>query len=82
MVFRLQYEDTSPHMPEYSISVTRNEIYDENMIALDDLGTEYSTAFSSAAIYNILNSRIMMGKPTIISTNLSMKDMEKTKHLN
>lgn len=51
---------------------------DCDLLIIDDLGTEYSTQFSSAAIYNIINSRIMMGKPTIISTNLSMKDMEKS----
>ena len=51
---------------------------DCDLLIIDDLGTEYSTQFSSAAIYNIINSRIMMSKPTIISTNLSMKDMEKS----
>lgn len=51
---------------------------DCDLLIIDDLGTEYSTAFSSAAIYNIINSRIMMNKPTIISTNLSMKEMEKS----
>ena len=40
-VFKLQFEDTSPHMPDYSISVTRNEIYDENMVSLDKLGTDF-----------------------------------------
>lgn len=51
---------------------------DCDLLIIDDLGTEYNTAFSSAAIYNIINSRIMMNKPTIISTNLSMKEMEKS----
>lgn len=51
---------------------------DCDLLIVDDLGTEYTTAFSSAAIYNIINSRIMMSKPTIISTNLTMKDMEKS----
>ncbi len=50
---------------------------DCDLLIIDDLGTEYSTPFSSAAIYNIINSRIMRNKPTIISTNLSMKEMEK-----
>lgn len=48
-----------------------------DLLILDDLGTEFSTSFSNAAIYNILNSRLMTGKPTIISTNLSMKDLER-----
>lgn len=50
---------------------------DCDLLIIDDLGTEYSTAFSNAAIYNVINSRIMMNKPTIISTNLSMRELEK-----
>lgn len=47
------------------------------LLIIDDLGTEFSTPFSNAAIYNIINSRIMASKPTIISTNLSIKELEK-----
>ena len=50
---------------------------DCDLLIIDDLGTEYSTAFSNAAIYNVINSRIIMGKTTIISTNLSMRELEK-----
>ena len=42
---------------------------------MDDLGTEFSTAFVTAALYNLINTRLMAEKPTIISTNLSMKDL-------
>lgn len=52
-------------------------LIDCDLLILDDLGTEFSTTFSSATIYNIINSRIMVNKPTIISTNLSMKDIER-----
>lgn len=48
-----------------------------DLLILDDLGTEFSTSFSSSAIYNILNSRLMASKPTIISTNLTMWELEK-----
>ncbi len=50
---------------------------DCDLLIIDDLGTEYTTAFSNAAIYNVINSRIMMNKPTIISTNFSMRELEK-----
>ena len=56
---------------------TERHYIDCDLLIIDDLGTEYLTSFSSAAIYNIVNSRIMMDKPTIISTNLSMKELEK-----
>lgn len=48
-----------------------------DLLILDDLGTEFSTSFSSALIYNVINSRMMAEKPTIISTNLSLKEIEK-----
>lgn len=56
---------------------SENYLIDCDLLILDDLGTEYSTAFSNATVYNIINSRIMSNKPTIINTNLSMKDLEK-----
>ena len=56
---------------------TERHYIDCDLLIIDDLGTEYLTSFSSATIYNIVNSRIMMNKPTIISTNLSMKELEK-----
>ena len=48
-----------------------------DLLIIDDLGTEFMSSFSVAAIYNIINSRIMMNKPTIISTNLTMRELEK-----
>ena len=47
-----------------------------DLLIIDDLGTEFVTSFSSAAIYNIVNSRIMMGLPTIMNTNFSLKELE------
>lgn len=49
-----------------------------DLLILDDLGTEFSTSFSNATIYNIINSRIMANKPSIISTNLSLRELEKS----
>ena len=50
---------------------------DCDLLIIDDLGTEYANAFSNAAIYNVISSRITMNKPTIISTNLSTRELEK-----
>lgn len=56
---------------------TESYLIECDLLILDDLGTEFSTPFSNAAIYNIINSRIMLSKPTIISTNLTTKELEK-----
>ena len=45
-------------------------VIETDLLILDDLGTEYETAFYNATIYNIINTRLNSGKPTIISTNL------------
>lgn len=45
-------------------------VMNTELLILDDLGTEYETAFYNSTVYNIINSRLNSGKPTIISTNL------------
>ena len=45
-------------------------------MVIDDFGTEMATEFTKSAFYNIVNTRILSGKPTIINTNLSMKEIE------
>ena len=41
-----------------------------DLLVLDDLGMEFDSPFYRACLYNILNGRLLEGKPTIISTNL------------
>jgi len=41
-----------------------------DLLILDDLGSEFSTQFTIATVYNIINTRILSGLPTIINTNL------------
>ncbi len=52
------------------------EILDCDLLIIDDLGSEFSTQFTTAAIYNIVNTRINRSKPVIISTNLTEKELE------
>ncbi|MCL2857777.1 MAG: ATP-binding protein [Oscillospiraceae bacterium] len=49
---------------------------DCDLLVLDDLGTELSTAFTSAALFNILNTRLVEERPTIISTNLELGEIK------
>lgn len=46
-------------------------LLDCNLLVLDDLGAEFSTSFSAATIYNLVNTRINRHLPTIVSTNLT-----------
>ncbi len=52
------------------------EILECDLLIIDDLGSEFSTQFTTAAIYNIVNTRINRSKPVIISTNLTEKELE------
>ena len=55
---------------------TLNSLIECDLLILDDLGAEFSTQFTVSVIYNIVNSRLLGGKPTIISTNLSLIQLE------
>lgn len=41
------------------------------LMILDDLGTEMLTPISTSALYTLINTRLINGKKTIISTNLT-----------
>ncbi len=47
-----------------------------DLLIIDDLGAEFSTPYTVSAVYNIINTRMMSNKPVIISTNLSVQDIE------
>ena len=47
-----------------------------DLLILDDLGTEFHSQFYQSTIYNIINTRMNRNRPTIISTNLSLKELE------
>lgn len=45
-------------------------VMETDLLILDDMGTEYETPFYNATVYNIINTRLNCGRPSIISTNL------------
>ncbi len=55
---------------------TVDTLLNADLVILDDLGSEFSTPFNNATLYNIINSRINMDLPTIVSTNLSLSELE------
>jgi DNA replication protein DnaC len=46
------------------------------LLILDDLGSEFSTSFSTSVLYDILNSRQLAGFASVISTNLSEQELK------
>lgn len=47
-----------------------------DLLIIDDLGTEMTTQFIISALYQVVNTRLMDGKPTIISTNLPAAELK------
>lgn len=70
--YKFDFDNEESNMPYL------NEIYNCDLLIMDDLGTELSTQFSNQVIYNILNKRIVKGKKMVISTNLSVLDFQNT----
>ena len=48
---------------------------DCDLLIIDDLGTEMPGQFTTAALYGLLNDRLLTAKPMIVSTNLTVDDM-------
>lgn len=46
-----------------------NYAYNVDLLIIDDVGTEFVTAYSAAALFNIINTRLTKGKSTVISSN-------------
>ena len=57
---------------------TMQVLINTDLLILDDLGSEFRTSFSESALYNIINSRINLGLPTIISSNLSTSELQRS----
>lgn len=51
-------------------------LLNSDLIVIDDLGTEFLTSFTQSLFYNIINTRLLSCKPTIINTNLTLKELE------
>lgn len=48
-----------------------------DLLILDDLGTELPGQFVTAALYSLVNDRLLAGKPMVISTNLNVDEMSR-----
>ena len=48
-----------------------------DLLIIDDLGTEVVNQFTLSCLYHVINTRLNLQKPTIISTNLTPGEMRK-----
>ena len=50
-------------------------IFSCDLLIIDDLGSEYTNAFTAAQFFSCINERLIHRKSTIISTNLSLESL-------
>ncbi|MCL2053434.1 MAG: ATP-binding protein [Oscillospiraceae bacterium] len=55
---------------------TMRTLIEADLLIIDDFGSEFLTDFHESKIYNLINTRINRGLPTIISTNLTKEQLQ------
>ena len=58
-----------------AIKEQTNKLFEVDLLIIDDLGTEYISTYTSSAFFDILNTRLLQNKKTIINTNLSINEL-------
>lgn len=64
------------HFSKEQQETTLDNVQNCDLLVLDDLGTEFSTPFVVSTIFDIINTRILNNKPTIVNTNLEFDELE------
>ena len=59
-----------------SLYNTEEELYNNDLVIIDDLGAELTNSFVTTSLFSFLNERILRGKATIISTNLNLAELK------
>ncbi len=71
------------HLANYSFNTKLKEslynfykdLYNCDLVIIDDLGTEVTNAFVTSQLFSLLNERHLRQKATIISTNLGLEEL-------
>lgn len=56
-------------------SSSSQNLFDCDLLIIDDLGTEFATSFTTSQLFLCLNERLLSRKSTIISTNLNISQL-------
>ena len=66
----------SEHFSEHT-DRSYNDAVGCDLLIIDDLGGEFVSPYIQSLVYNIINTRLLSRKPTVINTNLSMADINR-----
>ena len=60
---------------ETSVEYQVDKFIAYDLLVLDDLGTEKSTEWAYEKLFSIFDTRILLGKHTFFTTNLTLKEL-------
>lgn len=75
-LFDLLSEYSFDHKNKDSLYNPYEDLYNCDLVIIDDLGTEIANNFVTSKLFNCLNERQLRKKSTIISSNLSLEELK------
>lgn len=57
------------------VQIAYDQLFKADLLIMDDLGTETANTFTISEFYNIINTRILNEKSTLISTNIKLSEI-------
>ena len=74
-LFDLLSKNSFSYESDEIISGKIDEIYDCDLLIIDDLGTELSSGFTNSKLFMLISHRLLHNLSTIISSNLSLNNI-------
>jgi DNA replication protein DnaC len=75
-LFSLLQANTFDFKKSDELSALYDDLYNTDLLIIDDLGTEHITGTSISQLFSCINERLLRNRSTIITTNLSLDDMK------
>ena len=74
-LFDILSKMTFEHQSKEELSRIYDDLYNCDLLIIDDLGTELTNSFVASSLFSCLNERQLRKNATIISTNLSLEEL-------
>ena len=72
---KIEVVSTVPVENKEDLSLLQDDLFNCDLLIIDDLGTELTNSFVASQLFSCLNERHLRKKATIISTNLSLQEL-------
>ena len=77
-LFELLAENSFDYRNKQELKGIYDDIYNCELLIIDDLGTERTNSFVASELFSCLNERDLRKKSTVITTNLSLEELQAT----